>query len=245
MPSNSSSQELCYNCDSNYRSCASDASRDQLVLTKVNQGGLRVLSVYPRRPGASFPIPRPNGDIRCMKSKEFLLFRRELSSLVRCTSMTSSWVATQIFVELIICFFLNVRIDNTAGQPRTMDHLRGVHDCSVVFKSSSCMISSSVRYQQKCCTEEDRCWSNVVRFRKTRVGDEVLLIDMTDTTPWHKPLYRRGQNQMGYRVLTIGQAPVSTSPKLPAGQYQSRATIFIFGHHLIHFRHCRPLRQCL
>ena len=37
--------------------------------------------------------------------------------------MTSSWVAIQIFVELIICFFLNVRIDNTASQPRTMDHL--------------------------------------------------------------------------------------------------------------------------
>jgi hypothetical protein len=73
--------------------------------------------------GASFPIPRPNGDIRCMKSKEFQLFRRELSSLVRRTSMTSSWVAIQIFVELIICFFLNIRTDNTAGQPRTKDHL--------------------------------------------------------------------------------------------------------------------------
>jgi hypothetical protein len=47
-----------------------------------------------------------------MKSKEFQLFRRELSSLVCRTSTTSSRVAAQAF---------NVRLDNTAGQPRTMD----------------------------------------------------------------------------------------------------------------------------
>ena len=81
-----------------------------------NQGGLRVLSVFPRRPSQGRTVTSV-----ARKAKNFNFFE-ESFPLVRRTSMTSSWGCNSNLCGAH-CLLLNVRIDNTAGQPRTTDHL--------------------------------------------------------------------------------------------------------------------------